>query len=102
MNQNHFKPTPEQLKEIILATNGMIFSVQFIKKDGTLRDMTCRLGVQKNLVGGDNTVSHLDKYVTVYDMAADGYRHVDTTRIQKFKCKSLEYDLTDVSNVKAS
>ena len=34
--------------EIIRATKGKIFSCSFIKKDGTVRNMVARSGVQKN------------------------------------------------------
>ena len=34
-------------------TAGRIFSVYFLKGDGQPRNMICRLGVKKGLVGGD-------------------------------------------------
>lgn len=33
-------------------TEGRIFSCYFRKKDGTMREMTCRRGVKKGLAGG--------------------------------------------------
>ena len=38
-------------REQILATNGKFFSVSFIKKDGSERKMTARLGVKKDIKG---------------------------------------------------
>ena len=41
-----------QLMEVIIkGTRGKIFSATFIKKDGTLRKMTARLGVRKGVTG---------------------------------------------------
>jgi hypothetical protein len=68
------------LNTILKATAGKFFTVNFIKKDGSLRVMNCRLGVKKHLKGG---VSNLDaeKYLTVYDMQAEGYRAVNLSTI---------------------
>jgi hypothetical protein len=65
---------------IIRATAGKFFTVSFVKKDGSLRVMNCRLGVKKHLKGG---VSNLDasQYLTVYDMQAEGYRAVNLATI---------------------
>jgi hypothetical protein len=74
-------------KKEIFATNGKIFSVQFTKKDGTVRDMVCRLGVEKYLKGGELSYD-IDQtpYVIVYDMQAKGYRTINTDTITAFKC----------------
>jgi len=43
--------TREKIVASIKATNGAIFGVEFIKKDGSLRKMTCRTGVKSHLRG---------------------------------------------------
>jgi hypothetical protein len=65
--------------ERILSSNGKIFSVEFIKKDGTKRLMNCRLGVTKHLKGGASTLDP-NQFITVYDLQSQGYRaiNVDT------------------------
>lgn len=49
---------------------GKFFSCKFIKKDGSIRDMTCRLGVVKHLRGGERTVPK--NYVVAYDVHVEG------------------------------
>jgi len=39
------------LSQDIDRTNGKFFTIKFIKKDGTLRKMTCRTGVSKGVTG---------------------------------------------------
>ncbi len=64
----------------ILNSNGKIMTVKFIKKDGSLRVMNCRLGVTKHLKGGASTLNP-DKFITVYDLKSEGYRAIDKESI---------------------
>jgi len=70
--------------------NGKIFTASFIKKDGTKRVMTCRLGVKKHLVGtGPSTTAHIDKYMTVYDVNVPdpkrAYRNLNLETVYSIK-----------------
>lgn len=64
----------------ILNSNGKIMTVKFVKKDGSLRVMNCRLGVTKHLKGGSSTLNP-DKFITVYDLKSEGYRAIDKESI---------------------
>jgi hypothetical protein len=64
----------------ILQSNGKIFTVKFIKKDGTIRKLNGRLGVEKYLKGGNCTLSK-EKFIIVYDLQAKGYRAVNKDSI---------------------
>lgn len=66
--------------ERILNSNGRIFTVTFLKKDGTVRVLNGRLGVEKHLKGGQCTLDK-DKFIIVYDLKAEGYRAVDKEAI---------------------
>ena len=68
----------------ILNSNGKIMTVKFIKKDGSLRVMNCRLGVTKHLKGGASTLNP-DKFITVYDLKSEGYRAIDKESILEVK-----------------
>lgn len=68
----------------ILNSNGKIMTVKFIKKDGSLRVMNCRLGVTKHLKGGCSTLNP-DKFITVYDLKSEGYRAIDKDSILDVK-----------------
>ena len=72
-----------EIKELLKGNESRIFSVVFIKKDGTRRKMICRLGVKKHLHGGHNTVEHIEKYLTVYDMEKAGYRNINCETIEE-------------------
>lgn len=67
--------------------NGRIFSVQFVKKDGTVRNMVCRKGVKKGVKGtgagwGEGSMKPLR---TVFDMRKAGFRTIPTDRILRLK-----------------
>ena len=67
--------------------NGRIFSVRFVKKDGTVRDMICRKGVKKGVKGtgagwGEGSMKPLR---TVFDMRKAGFRTIPTDRILRLK-----------------
>ena len=68
----------------LLNSNGKILSVTFIKKDGTIRVMNCRLGVTKHLKGGSSTLDP-EKYMTVYDLKSEGYRAIAKDQILAIK-----------------
>jgi len=61
--------------------SGKFFSVEFVKKDGSVRKMNCRGGVKKYLKGGDSTIKHIDNLVSVFDMQAKQYRCFDVSRL---------------------
>lgn len=61
------------------AVGGKFFTVEFIKQDGSLREMNCRLGVKKHLKGGTKTLT--DNYICVYDVKSNGYRAVDPEKV---------------------
>lgn len=74
------------------ALGDKFFSVKFIKKDGTLRSMQCRLGVTKHLKGG--TQKHDPKelnHLTVFDTAKRAYRTINLNTIKELKFKGNVY-----------
>ena len=84
----------ENLKEFIYNTNGKIFTIEFVKKNGEHRVMNCRLGVKKYLRGGRNNVTGLDKpYIIVFDLKNKQYRAVNLRTARKIKFKNIEYEV---------
>ena len=64
-------------ERLIRASGGSIFSVRFTKRDGTFRDMTCRLGVKSHAKGGKQAYNPKEHgLITVFDMTERGYRMV--------------------------
>lgn len=70
--------------ERILKSNGKIMTIKFVKKDGSLRIMNCRLGVTKHLKGGCSTLDP-EKYIIVYDLKSEGYRAINKESILDVK-----------------
>ena len=66
------------LDQEIRATKGRIFSLGFVKVDGSYRKMVCRIGVRKGVKGtgkpDDLTVL---PYRRVYDMQKDAWRRIN-------------------------
>lgn len=79
------------LRAALKETNGRIFSVDFVKKDGTLRTLQGRINVTSPLKGGVNTASHIEKYFTVFDMQKQQYRHVNLETVKRVKCGDFEF-----------
>jgi hypothetical protein len=76
------------MKEQILATNGRFFSVSFIKKDGTERRMTARLGVKKNIKGVGLKFNPSERnLIVVFDIHKKAYRMINLSTILTFKFK---------------
>ena len=67
------------LADKLEASTGFV-TVTFIKADGSVRKMNCRMGVKKHLKGGTSTLDAA-KYVTVYDMAKASYRAINRDTI---------------------
>lgn len=65
---------------------GKFFTVRFVKKDNTIRDLNGRLSVVKHLRGGEDSTSHIDKYINVFESSSDTkYRKVNMETVQTIK-----------------
>ena len=65
-----------------------IFSVEFVKKDGSLRKMVCRLGVKKGVKGVGMSYDPTEKgLLCVYDMQKLAFRMISLKTIIKIQIK---------------
>ena len=83
-----------EAQQLIKNSRGRIFTVEHIKKDGTLRKTNCRLGV-KAFVNGKGlkynpSVKGLEP---VYDMKIKAYRMVNLKTITKLNIYGVHYDV---------
>ena len=70
--------------------SGRFFSAEFIKKDGTLRQIVARTGVRKYLTGRGRTWDPEEKgYVTVWDTQKAEYRMLNTNTLLKVNGNKL-------------
>ena len=86
--------------KIIELVGNRVFKVAFIKKDGSLREMTCRLDVKSHCGDGEQTADK-NRYLVVFDMnTARGvdkqqrkncYRNVNVETIQYVKVGGKKY-----------
>ena len=88
------KISREQAEQLIDSTNGSIFSVVFVKKDGTIRKMHCRTRVHKLIKGGGLKFSPKSKGLrVVYCLTNKAYRMINLNTITNIKTKGSNYDV---------
>jgi len=80
------------LKLIDSINDGRIFFVEFTKKDGTIRRMTCRKGVSKGVNGNGMSYRPLGKgLLTIFDMDKQEYRMINLLELTKFTVNKKKY-----------
>jgi len=71
---------------------GKIFSVRFVKKDGTTRFMKCRTGVTAKLKGGELPYDPTSRGLKpVFDLACNDYRMVNLNTVYEVTFKGKVY-----------
>ena len=79
------------LLKSIKNTNGKFFTCFFVKKDGTLRKMTGRVGVKKGLANDGFVREEKENLVCVYDMVAHDFRFINLSTLKSLKCGDVQY-----------
>jgi hypothetical protein len=87
--------TRQTLLKLIEFLNGQFFTVEFIKKDGTLRKMNCRTGVKKYLSNNGKTIKitrPIDNGILrVYDIKKEAYRSINLDTVKKINFNKVSY-----------
>lgn len=82
-------------EELIKASKGKIFTVTFIKKDGTIRVMNARLGVKAYLQGGSLPYDPTNKgLLPLFDIQIKKYRMLNLSTIKQLKINKKTYDIS--------
>ena len=80
----------EMLRNLIKATNGLFFSVTWVKKNGEERTMTVRDGVESKLAlpkgQGSNNQEAYSNLITLFDVQAGHYKSVNLDTVTKLSC----------------
>ncbi len=85
-----------KLDAFLAKTAGKIFTADFVKKDGTVRSLNCRKGVNQFLKGGTNKVVQASNdYITVYDMQKRGYRTLNLGSVLAVRFQGNAYSIGD-------
>lgn len=84
----------EEAKALIYDSAGKVFSVDFTKKDGTLRHMNCRMGVTSHLKGGQLAYNPDEKGLIVcFDMQKEDYRMINVNTLQTLTINGKQYTI---------
>lgn len=93
--------------EVLAVVNkhsGKIFSCEFVKKDGTVRQMKCRTGVKKYLAGGTLAYDPIERgLLPVYEVKSgvseeereDSYRMINIQTLLTLNIGGQEFTITD-------
>jgi hypothetical protein len=85
------KTEVRQLRELV---GNKIFSVEFTKKNGSLRKMVCRLGVKKYLKGGElGYDAEALNYLTVFDLQSEEYRTINVNTLKSITFEGIKYEV---------
>ena len=86
------KISRKDILHLLEQNKGSIFSVVFLKKDGSIRHMTCRFGVKKHLKGGKLKFNPLERsLLVVFDMQKESYRMIILETISNINMKGVDY-----------
>ena len=84
----------DKVIKMIDNSKGSIFSVVFVKKDGTIRKMHCRTRVHKLIKGGGLRFSPKSKGLrVVYCLTNKAYRMINLNTITEIKIKGEKYNV---------
>ena len=86
------KISRKDILHLLEQNKGNVFSVVFLKKDGSIRHMTCRFGVKKHLKGGELKFNPLERsLLVVFDMQKESYRMINLETISNINMKGVDY-----------
>jgi hypothetical protein len=77
------------LADVLALSEGKFVTVDFVKKDMTIRTLNGRIGVKKYIKGGAAT-TNTASYITIYDTVQKGYRSVNKETIMSIRFKGVE------------
>ncbi len=84
----------KELQNVLLGTKGKIFSATFVKKNGKVRDINCRLGVKSHIKGTGSpsfAESSDNPYQLVFDLQKNGYRVINLETIIQINFNKKTY-----------
>ena len=86
------RPSSDEMVKMIKSTKGKWFGCTFIKKDGSIRNMNCRVGVHKGVKGVGRKFS-TPNLVTVFDAKAKSYRMINVDTMLTFNCGGFSWKI---------
>jgi len=87
----------QHITELIKGTKGKFFSVEFVKKDGSTRKMTARLGVRKGINGKGLAFNPAEKdLMVVWATDKKNYRMINLKTITSVKVNGIVNNFSNV------
>ena len=85
-----------KVENVIELLGDKIFTVTFVKKDGTVRVLNGRRKVTKHLKGGELAYDPIEKgLIPVYDLKSEGYRMINSQTVKEIKSEKQVYTFED-------
>lgn len=72
-----------------------IFTCQFVKKDGSIRIINCRLGVKKYLKDAYHVRKNQEQYLVAFDLQLKMYRNISVNSLQWLRIKNRHLEIND-------
>ncbi len=92
----------KEVKDLIRATGGKIFTVEFVKKNGDLRKLNGRIGVKRDVTGRGMSYDPEEKgLLVVRDVKKRAYRMVNLATVFRVRCWGEEFVFGDTPANKA-
>lgn len=89
--------TKTEAKEKIYSAGNKIFTVTFVKKDGTVRQMNCRLNVKKHLKGGKLAYNPKEyDLISCFDVQKKDYRMINCQNLLMLKIEKNEFKIGEI------
>jgi len=87
----------EDKRKILDSANGRIFSCVFIKKDGSVREMTAKTWMEKAFTYGSanaraNTVTARPEYYTAAEVGSGEFRNINLSSMIEAKVNGVCYN----------
>jgi hypothetical protein len=83
-----------EAENVMRSSNGKIFTVEHIKKDGTPRITNCRLAVSKGVIGTGLKYNPIEReLLPVYDMQIKAHRMVNLKTVTKLNIYGVHYNV---------
>ena len=80
------------LKLFFQRLGGRVFHADFVKVNGEVRTMGCRLQTKVG-VKGTSTRKQKENILNVYEMSIQDYRSINLNNLRKVKCGKIELEL---------
>ena len=88
------KISRKDILHLLEQNKGNVFSVVFLKKDGSIRHMTCRFGVKKHLKGGELKFNPIERsLLVVFDMQKDQHRFINLETLSQIRHGGEVYEV---------